>query len=177
MTPDEAYTLATRIKALGLSYFPKSPQTLVELGTALQPLRADQADDLVSIVAQWSQWDVGKFSRAIAALRATTRSQPREKQPEKPPPTAEELAAAELQAEAISRRSPVYQEVSRQWIQYITAQFGEGHSTSLSPFLDKNIRCRMTVLILAGKLPTIDSEHHEKRIGNASKPRRNNPRH
>lgn len=184
MTPDEAYTLAIRIKSLGLAYFPKSPQTLIELGTNLQPLRADQANDVVLILTQWSQWDVGKFSRAIAALRAADRSKPKEEKPEKPPHTAEQVAAAEHQAEAIPEDSQVYQEVCRQWVKTITEQFGEGHASRKSPLLEKNLRLRLITLILAGRLPTIDSERepsrhserHEKRIGNASQPRRNHPR-
>jgi hypothetical protein len=187
MRPDEAYDLANRIKALGLAYFPKVPQTLIETGTALQPLRTTQGDELVQELSQWSQWDVGKFTRCVAAFKAAAKAQPKEETRRPPVSTPEQVEAAQHYADTLPEEHPVYQAVKLRWIRRITQMFGEGHTAAAPPLLDRNVRLQLLVLTLAGKLPTIhsestrtvpeaDTQRHAERTIHAGRPGGDDPR-
>ena len=171
MTGEEAYSVAARIKALGLSYFPRSPETLTELGKLIAPLNSDQGDDLIAALSQWSQWDMGKFSRCVAAF-TSTRPRPAY-EPEPPPPyTLDDVAQAERDSLTVPDTHPLYRKTSRQWVKAITEQFGAGHVSTVPPLLDKNVRIILAGLILAGKLKPMKPPEESPNVPRTRKPGR-----
>ena len=159
MTPETAYDYAKRVKAIGLAFFPREPESLANIGTEFVALTEDQGDKVIRAMSARSKWDPAEFTRLVASVRITRTTKPFERDDHygRVLQWSQQLSVGTVQqisndagraAATMPTDDPLYHKAEAQLRRNVTSVFGDDHR-SLSPdYLEHNTRSQLAYMLL-----------------------------